>query len=56
MNPCKKRRRPIKQLGYVGWHTEAERRDKAGWTCEQCLGCKRWTRWFTPAESRARAG
>jgi hypothetical protein len=57
VKPCANARRPIKvhPSDYVGWHNEAERRGKAGWTQEQCECCKRWTRWFTPAESRARA-
>jgi len=51
---CANRRRPIKTRAYCAWHNEAERRTERGWTQERCPGCRRWTRWFTPAESRRR--
>lgn len=52
---CCRPRKPIKGKGYVGWHNEADRRGKTGWTCEQCGTCGLWSQWFTPAESRQRA-
>lgn len=35
------RHKPL-DLGYLAWHTEAERRMKKGWKQKQCQVCKHW--------------